>query len=108
MSSESNQSKWFGFAGIAVGLGGLCLLHLLRISQVRADMDRRLAEEDRIAQQAFDALLQDVLGLILKTHAGVAQIPREEPARQTLEEILDQFDRIMAETANRVRRPPLQ
>ena len=103
MSPDFYQSKWFWVIGIAVGLGGLCLLHLFRASQMRADMEGRLAEKDRIAQDLFDALLQDILGLILKIHAGVAQIPCEEPARQTLGEILDHADRILSESSDRVR-----
>jgi len=103
MSPNFYQSNWFWVVGIALGLGGLCLLHLLRVSQVRTDMEGRLAEKDRIAQDLLDALLQDVLGLILKIHAGVAQIPSQEPARQTLGEILDHADRVLAESSDRVR-----
>jgi len=103
MSPGFYQSNWFWVVGIAVGLCGLCLLHVLRVSQVRADMEGRLAEKDRIAQDLLDALLQDVLGLILKIHAGVAPIPREKPARKTLGEILDRADRILSESSDRVR-----
>jgi signal transduction histidine kinase len=103
MSPDFYRSNWFWVIGIAVGLGGLGLLHLLRISQVRAEMEGRLVEKDRIAQELLDALLQDVLGLILKIHAVVAQLPGDEPARQTLGEILDHADRILSESADRVR-----
>jgi len=103
MSPASYQSSWFWVIGISVGLGGLCLLHLLRVSRMRADMEGRMAEKDRIAQDLLDALLQDVLGLILKIHAGVAQIPSQEPVRQTLGEILDHADRVLAESSDRVR-----
>lgn len=103
MSPEFYQSQWFWFAGIAVGLGGLCLLHVSRVSQVRADMERRLAEKNRIAQDLLDALLQDVLGLILKIHAVVKQMAPEDPARQALENTLDRFDQLLAEISNQVR-----
>jgi len=103
MSPDFYRSNWFWVIGIAVGLGGLCLFHLLRVSQVRANMEGRLAEKDQIAQDLLDALLQDVLGLILKIHAGVEQIPSQEPARQTLGEILDHADRILSEGSDRVR-----
>jgi len=103
MSPDFYRSNWFWVIGIAVGLGGLCLLHLLRVGQVRADMERRSAEKERIAQDLLDALLQDVLGLILKIHTVVAQLPHDQPARQTLGEILDHADRVLAESSDRIR-----
>lgn len=103
VSSEFYQPKWVWVAGIAVGLGGLCLLHLLRVSQVRADMERRLAEEDRIYQDLIHTMLQNVQGLVLKIHALVKQMPPEEPARQALQDTLDRFDGVLAETSNQVR-----
>jgi hypothetical protein len=103
MNPDFYRSNWFWGIAIAVGLGGLCLLHLLRVSQVRADMERRLAEKDRIAQDLFDALLQNVQGLILKIHAVVKQMAPEEPARQALEDTLDRADEVLAESSNQVR-----
>lgn len=103
VSSEFYQSKWVWVTGIAVGLGGLCLLHVLRVSQVRASMERRLAEEDRIAQDLLHTMLQNIQGLVLKFHATVKQMAPEEPARQVLENILDRFDEVLAECSNQVR-----
>jgi signal transduction histidine kinase len=103
MNPELYLSKWFWVAGIAVGLGGLCLFHQSRVSRVRADMEGRLAEKDRIAQDLLDALLQDILGLILQIHAVVAQMPADERARKTLGEILDHADQILSESADRSR-----
>ena len=103
MSSESYHAKWSWIAGIAVGLGGLCLLHRLRVSQVRADMERRLAEKDRIVQDALHTMLQNIQGLILKTDAVVKQMAPEDPARQALEDILDRADEVLAETSSQVR-----
>jgi signal transduction histidine kinase len=103
MSPNFYQSNWLWIIGAAIGLGSLCLLHLLRVNRVQAEMEGRLGEKDRLAQDLFDALLQDVLGLILKIHAVVAQLPHDEPARQTLGEILDHADRILAESSDRVR-----
>jgi len=103
MSPDFYRSNWFCVIGIAVGLGGVCLLHLLRVSQVRTDMERRLAEKDRIAQDAFHTMLQNVQGLILKIHAVVKQMPPEEPAREALENTLDRFDQLLAEISNQVR-----
>ena len=103
MSPGLYQSKWVWVAGSVVGLGGLCLLHRLRVSQVRADMERRLAEEDRIAQDVLHTMLQNIQGLILKIHAVVRQMAPEEPARQALEDMLDRADQVLAESSNQVR-----
>lgn len=103
MSLEFYQSKWFCIAGIVVGMGGLCMLHLLRVAQVRADMECRLAEKERIAQDLLHTIQQNVQGLILKIHAVVKQMPAEEPERQALEAMLDRADELLAEISNQVR-----
>ena len=102
MNPEFYQSKWFWAAGIAAGLGGLCLLHVLRVSQVRAAMERRMAEKDRIAQDLLHTILQNVQGLVLKIHAVAKQMAPEEPARQALQNTLDRFDQLLAEISNQV------
>lgn len=102
VSPEFYQSKWFWVAGSAVGLGGLCLLHLLRISQVRADMKRRLAKEDRIAQDVLHTMLQNLQGLVLKIHAVVKQMAPEEPARRALQDLLDRADEALAECSGQI------
>jgi signal transduction histidine kinase len=85
----------------------LYLLYLVRLNQtsqrVRASMEGRLAERERIARDLHDTLLQSVQGLILKVHAGLRQIPAEEPGRQTVEKALDHADQVLAEERDRVR-----
>ena len=103
MSPDFYRSNWFWIVGIAVGLGGLCLLHLSRVSRARADMEGRLAEKDRIAQDLLHTMLQNVQGLILKIHAVVKQMAPEEPTRQALEETLDRVDEVLAESSNQLR-----
>jgi len=66
-------------------------------------MEERLEERERIARDLHDTLLQSVQGLILKFHAGVRQIRRDEPARETLENALDHADQVLAEGRDRVR-----
>ena len=66
-------------------------------------MERRLAEEDQIYQDLVHTMLQNVQGLVLKIHALVKQMPPEEPARQALQDTLDRFDGVLAETSNQVR-----
>jgi|SRR5690349_24189735 len=103
MSPDFYQSNWFWIVGIAVGLGGLCLLHVLRVNRLRADMERRLAQKNRMAQDLLHTMLQNVQGLILKIHAVVKQMAPEDPARQALEDMLDRFDEVLAESSNQVR-----
>src|ERR1700759_1405925 len=91
------QPNWFWVISIAVGLGVLCLLHRLRVSQVRVDMGRRSDEKERIAQDLLHTMLQNVQGLILKIHATVKQMAPEDPARQALEETLDRADEVLAQ-----------
>ena len=96
------QLNWFWVISIAVGLGVLCLLHLLRISQMRTGMVRRSAEKDRIVQDLLHTMLQNVQGLILKIHVVVKQMAPEDPARQALEETLDRADEVLAECSDQV------
>jgi signal transduction histidine kinase/ligand-binding sensor domain-containing protein len=102
------QTKWFLVLCIVTTMGLLYLLYQLRLRQatqrVRASVEARQAERERIARDLHDTLLQSVQGLILKVHAGVRQIDREDPAaaRQTLERALDYADRVVSEGRDRV------
>jgi len=101
------QTRGFTLACIAAVLGAFYLLFLLRLKhvtrQVRAHMEGRFDERERIARDLHDTLLQSVQGLIMKIHAVTQQMPREEAARQTLEKTLDHADQVLAEARDRVR-----
>lgn len=99
MSPEFYLSKWLWVAGVAVGM---CLLHLLRVSRVRAEVERRLAERERIAQDLLHTMLQNVQGLVLMIYAVMRKMAPEDPARQAVEETLDRFDQLLAEISNQV------
>jgi len=71
--------------------------------QVRARMEERLEERERIARDLHDTLLQSVQGLILKFHAVAKQIPGDEPAHDALEKTLDHADEVLAEGRDRLR-----
>jgi len=91
---------------IVAGLAALYMVYLLRLkeatSQVRARLEERIDERERIARDLHDTLLQSVQGLILKFQAVTTQIPRDQPARQMLERTLDNADEVMAEGRDRV------
>jgi len=85
-------------------LGVIYQLRLRQVAgQVRARMEERLEERERIARDLHDTLLQSVQGLILKFHAVAKQIPRDEPAHDALDKTLDHADEVLAEGRDRLR-----
>jgi signal transduction histidine kinase/ligand-binding sensor domain-containing protein len=101
------QTTWFRVLLAIAFLMLLGVIYQLRLrqvaGQVRARMEERLEERERIARDLHDTLLQSVLGLILKFHAVATQMGRDEPARKALEETLDHADEVLAEGRDRLR-----
>jgi signal transduction histidine kinase/ligand-binding sensor domain-containing protein len=100
------QTFWFAALCLGAFIVILWLFYLLRMRQVaaeiRARMEERLGERERIARELHDTLLQSVQGLILRFHAATKQIPPQEPARQSLENALDRADEVLVEGRERV------
>jgi len=85
-------------------LGAFYQLRMRQVAgQVRARMEERLEERERIARDLHDTLLQSVQGLILKFDAVAKQIPGNQPARAAIESTLDRADEVLAEGRDRVR-----
>jgi ligand-binding sensor domain-containing protein/signal transduction histidine kinase len=101
------QTLWFralGVLSLAGLIWGLYFVRLRRIAAIyKGRVEARLQERERIARDLHDTLLQSVQGLILKFDAVIKQIPREEPARQAMENALDRADQVLAEGKDRVR-----
>jgi signal transduction histidine kinase len=101
------QTTWFRVLLAITFLMLLGAIYQLRLRQVaahvRARMEERLEERERIARDLHDTLLQSVQGLILKFHAVATQMRRDEPARETLEKTLDHADEVLAEGRDRLR-----
>src|SRR5713226_9467492 len=101
------QTTWFRVLLAIAFLMLLGVIYQLRLrqvaGQVRARMEERLEERERIARDLHDTLLQSVQGLILKFHAVAKQIPRDEPAHDALEKTLDHADEVLAEGRDRLR-----
>jgi signal transduction histidine kinase len=101
------QTAWFRIAVVILFLLALGALYQLRLRQVarvvRARMEERLEERERIARDLHDTLLQSVQGLILKFSAVSKQIPPDLPARNLLENTLDHADEVLAEGRDRIR-----
>jgi signal transduction histidine kinase len=99
---------WVFKALVALALGAaLWMLYRLRLRQVsgrlRARLQERLDERERIARELHDTLLQGVYGLTLKLQSFAEQMPAELPARKLMEQALDRADTVLAEGRDRVR-----
>ena len=101
------QTVWFRVLLVLAALLVLFALYRMRVRQVaqhvRAGMEGRLDERERIARDLHDTLLQSVQGLILKVHAAAKQITVDAAARDALEKTLDHADQVLAEGRDRVR-----
>lgn len=81
-------------------------LYRMRLRQsaatLRAQLEGRLAERERIARDLHDTLLQSIQGLILLFEVGTKRIPEEDPVRRFLEEALSGASSVIAEGRDRV------
>jgi ligand-binding sensor domain-containing protein/signal transduction histidine kinase len=98
---------WFRLLSVAAFAGVLCSLYLLRLNQmtaqIRARLEERLGERERIARELHDTLLQGVQGLVLRFQAVAERIPVSEPARRMIERALDRADEVLVEGRDRVK-----
>jgi signal transduction histidine kinase len=92
---------------IVATLSILWTLYLIRLRQmaaeIRARIEERLGERERIARELHDTLLQGVQGLILRFQAVAERIPASEPARQMIEKALDRADEVLVQGRDRVK-----
>lgn len=108
-----HQTRWFAALSIGLGLLALWGLHRLRLRQVtrrmRARLEDRAEERERIARELHDTLLQSTQGLILSFGAIAQQAVSSEINRLRLEKALSRAEAVMAEGRRRVRnlRAPL-
>ncbi|PAU75044.1 ATP-binding protein [Halomonas salipaludis] len=70
--------------------------------QLRARLEARHAERERIARELHDTFLQGVQGLILRFQAITQTIPEGEPTRIQMDQILDRADQVVSEGRDRV------
>jgi signal transduction histidine kinase/ligand-binding sensor domain-containing protein len=101
------QTAWFHtLCAIAAG-ALLYLLYYLRIRKitaaVRARLEARIDERERIARDLHDTLLQGLQGLILRFHTVASRIPRDHPAQQLMERVLTLADQVLVESRDRVK-----
>jgi signal transduction histidine kinase/ligand-binding sensor domain-containing protein len=95
------RTWWFGLITVIALL--LLLLAFIRLRvlaltrQMHVRFEERLAERARIARELHDTLLQGFTGLLLRFHSVAKRIPENDPARKTMNEILDRGDQILIE-----------
>lgn len=95
------QSGWFRL--LALGAIGFLIWLALRIRtlqlsrRIRARMEERLIERERIARELHDTLLQSIQGLVFRLHAVARRMAPAEPARAELEQALERADTVIAE-----------
>jgi signal transduction histidine kinase/ligand-binding sensor domain-containing protein len=98
---------WFRSLCIVATLSILWTLYLIRLrrmaAEIRARIEERLGERERIARELHDTLLQGVQGLILRFQAVAERIPTSEPARQMIEKALDRADDVLVQGRDRVK-----
>lgn len=91
----------------AAGLFTLWLLYRIKLRRsaeaLRARLEARHHERERIARELHDTLLQGVQGLMLHFQAVVNMLPVGQQARRSMEDALDRADLVLAEGRDRVR-----
>lgn len=88
---------------LACALWALHLLNMRRVAaNLRARLEARHEERERIARELHDTLLQGVQGLMLNFQAASQLIDEQHPARVRMERALDRADEVLAEGRDRV------
>lgn len=101
------QTGWFRVACVIAALALLSLLYLARLRQlavqIRARLDERHRERERIARELHDTLLQSTQGLVLRLHVASRKLPPGDPVRAELESAMTLAERVAADGRERVR-----
>jgi signal transduction histidine kinase len=100
------QTSWFQVLAGAALCTLLWILYSLRLRQIstrmRARLEERVSERERIARELHDTLLQGFQGLVMRFQAATQQIHISHPARHQMESALDAADEILDEGRKRV------
>ncbi|WP_312144678.1 triple tyrosine motif-containing protein [Brevundimonas sp.] len=102
----TQSGLFYALCVLAAVLGVWMLFNVRMRSQarrLRASMNVRLAERERIARELHDTLLQGVQGLILRLQLLTEDLPRRSLLKPRFERALDEADEIVGEARDRVR-----
>lgn len=101
------ETWWFVLLCVAGVAASLFVLYLWRLRQIagrlRARLEERHRERERIARELHDTLLQGVQGLALRFQAIANGIPPQDATRKAMEKALDRVDDVIEEARDRVR-----
>jgi signal transduction histidine kinase/ligand-binding sensor domain-containing protein len=101
------ETFWFQFAAATMGILLVVGFYRWRLaeatSRLKARLEERLAERERIGRELHDTLLQGFQGLILHFEAILKRTPPHEPTREMMKKALDRADEVLLEGRNRVR-----
>ena len=93
------QTFWFLGTCVSTFVFLLWAIYIVRLRQVttllRLRHQERLSEREDIARDLHDTFFQAVQSLFLRFHTASRQLPEQHPARQAVEEVLDESDRVM-------------
>ncbi len=100
------QTSWFILLCLVAALAAIALIFRLRVRQIaarlRAMLDARNAERERIARELHDTLLQGTQGLMLQVQAAANAMSPNEAAHLLLERAMERADDVMTEGRDRV------
>ncbi|MFS2005156.1 triple tyrosine motif-containing protein [Duganella sp. CT11-25] len=100
------QTLWFKLLCVALALGALYLLYLLRVAQITARVAERsrgrLLERERIARTLHDTFLQSVQALIMRFDLIRNTLPAGDPAQQRIDAALDMAQMVVDEGREQV------
>ena len=100
------QTVWFTLLCVTCSLLALLMTIRLRIEAVKRDLRARLQvrmdERERIARDLHDNLFQDIQGVLLRIDNSTNTLAEEHPARSDLKDALRLSDQVMADSRERV------
>lgn len=101
------QTWWFLVLCLVAVMAALYVAYLVRVRRIeealRARLQERHAERERIARELHDTLLQSIQGLTMRFQAIANRVPAGEPLRVSMEQALDRADEALVEARDRVR-----
>ncbi|HTD02546.1 sensor histidine kinase [Undibacterium sp.] len=100
------QTLWFRILVAMLIASVFWAIYKLRLAQVarqiRARIEERLMERERIARELHDTLLQGTQAMILRVHAATARVPKHDPVREMIDNALEGADSLLQEGRERV------
>jgi signal transduction histidine kinase len=101
------QTAWFHAGAALLLVAGGVSTYRYRLRQIARRLndrfEERLAERTRLAQELHDTLLQGVLSASMQLHLAIDRVPRESPARGSLEDVRSLMGRVVDEGRHAVR-----